>query len=320
VPVTLFEAASYPRHRVCGEFICGTGLDLLKALDLHAGLVAAGAREARHASFHHGSHSYHVKPLPRPALCLSRHVMDQVLAEEFRRIGGQLHERERHPVTDPRPGVVRATGRRVATDPSGVRWIGLKAHARSALLDADLEMHFVPDGYVGLCRLGNDLTNVCGLFAVQGPVPRLGDRWADFLRGPENSVLHQRLHGAEFVADSFCAVAALDLRPPAREGTSDCRVGDAWSMIPPVTGNGMSMAFESAGCAAPPLTAYSCGSLSWERARMEVERNCRRRFAGRLRWAGWLQSLLMRPGSRGLTLALADRSDWLWHAFFRRTR
>jgi menaquinone-9 beta-reductase len=320
VPVNLFEAAGYPRHRVCGEFICGSGLDTLRRLGLFDRLVTAGACEASHASFHRANHSYRAKSLPRPALCLSRHRMDQVLADEFRRLGGTLHERQRISAATPRPGFVRATGRRMAPDLSGIRWIGLKAHARAAALDADLEMHFVPGGYIGLCRLGNDLTNVCGLFAVPGPIPRLAERWADFLRGPAGSILHQRLAGAEFVADSFCAVAALDLRPPARDETPDCRVGDAWSMIPPVTGNGMSMAFESAACAAPPLAAYSCGTISWDRARMEVESNCRRRFGRRLRWAGWLQWLLMQPGSRAFMLALADRSDWVWRAFFHRTR
>jgi 2-polyprenyl-6-methoxyphenol hydroxylase-like FAD-dependent oxidoreductase len=246
--------------------------------------------------------------------------MDQLLADQFQRLGGQLRERERFVDSYPHPGLVRATGRRIQPNRTGPQWIGLKAHARSARLMADLEMHFVPHGYVGLCQLDGGIINACGLFAVTGPIPNLVNRWPEFLRGPAGSVLHERLQTAEFIQESFSAVSRLDLRPTSNQTRSDCRLGDAWSMIPPVTGNGMSMALESAAWAAPCLTAYSRGASSWDQARLEVARRCHTGFARRLRWADWLQSLLLCRGTRDLALRLADRSDRLWRMFFHRTR
>ena len=35
VPVTIWEAGHYPRHRVCGEFICGRGRETLSVFRLH---------------------------------------------------------------------------------------------------------------------------------------------------------------------------------------------------------------------------------------------------------------------------------------------
>lgn len=320
VPVTVCEAGSYPRHRVCGEFICGSGIDVLRELGLHQKLIAAGAVEARSTTFHSARRSYPLKMLPRPALCLSRHMMDELLANEFRQLGGQLCERERVTTTDPGPGFVRATGRRIDASQTSVKWIGLKAHARHAPLMADLEMHFVPDGYVGLCQLGGGEVNVCGLFAVHGPMPQLAERWPEFLRGPAGSVLRERLGQAEFVEDSFCAVSGLNLRPATAVETHECCVGDALSMIPPVTGNGMSMAFESAAWAAEPLAAYSRGEMAWEETRLAIARRCDEGFARRLRWASWLQQMLMRRGSREIMLALASRFDWLWQFVFAKTR
>jgi flavin-dependent dehydrogenase len=320
VPVTVCEAGAYPRHRVCGEFVCGGGLRVLKDLGLHEAFVAAGAIEARTATFHSGTRSYPARTLPRPALCLSRFAMDDVLATEFRRRGGELHEQERLRTDAPRAGLVRATGRRPLTDASEMKWIGLKAHAQQACLGADLEMHFVPDGYVGLCRLADGQINVCGLFAVRGPLPRLAERWQDFLRGPRDSVLHQRLADAEFDPDSFCAVSGLDLRPASARRIRDCSVGDALSMIPPVTGNGMSMAFESAAAAAGPLTDYSRGNLEWEAARTRIARHWDELFGPRLRWAAMLQPLLMRGVTRALLLPVASRMDGVWRVFFENTR
>jgi menaquinone-9 beta-reductase len=320
VPVTLCEAGGYPRHRVCGEFVCGSGIDVLQALGLSPKFAAAGAVEGRSAAFCEEQRSYRPKALPRAALCLSRYAMDRLLAEEFQRLGGELRQRERFTGSPYPAGVVRATGRRIETGPKRTHWIGLKAHALGATLGADLEMHFLRGGYVGLCRLAGGVVNVSGLFAVRGPVPQVAANWRDFLRGPTGSALHERLEGADFLDESFCAVSGLNLRPARAQNTSECRVGDALTMIPPVTGNGMSMAFESAGWAAEPLAAYSQGDRTWEEARIAIARRCDACFARRLRWARWLQWAILHRGTRAVLLQMGNRCEWLWRAWFSMTR
>ena len=66
-------------------------------------------------------------------------------------------------------------------------------------------------------------------------------------------------------------------------------------MIPPVTGNGMSMAFEAAELAIDPLADYSRGVLTWSDAQQAIARACDERFAQRLTWARWLQKLMFIP-------------------------
>jgi flavin-dependent dehydrogenase len=320
IPVTLYEAGSYPRHRVCGEFICGGGIDVLRTLDLYPQFIAAGALEARTAAFYTEDRRYRTKALPRNALCLSRHTMDQLLAAEFRRLGGILHERKRLNLGQYPAGTVRATGRRIATSQPQSRWIGLKAHCMGVTLEADLEMHFLRDAYVGLCRLPGGAVNASGLFAVEGPLPELASHWRDFLRGPAGSSLHQRLQEAEFITDSFCAVSGLNLNPASAVKTTDCCVGDALTMIPPITGNGMSMALESAVWAAEVLAAYSRGEQTWEDAQTRIARRCDKGFARRLLWARWLQKAVLHRRARAVLLHWGDRCDWLWRTWFALTR
>ena len=320
IPVVVYEAGSYPRHRVCGEFVCGRGLTVLRELGLHEQFLAAGARTAVTASFHSGRRDYRARVLPSPGLCLSRWVMDDVLAHEFRRLGGELRERERMTGIWTEPGWVRAAGRRAATEPAPAKWIGLKAHARNVALAADLEMHFFPDGYVGLCRLPDGEVNVCGLFALRQPVPQLATQWREILSGPAGSGLRERLRAAEFDPASFSAVTALDLAPAVGKPTAECAIGDALTMIPPVTGNGMSMAFESAHWAAAPLAAYSRGKMDWGVARQAIVRQCETGFDRRLRWAAWFQRQLMQNGRRELLLWAGNGSDWLWRVCFAKTR
>lgn len=317
IPATIFEAGNYPRHRVCGEFISGRGLKILDALGLTQKLLEAGAVPAGSAAFFLGTAGMPGRKLPVPALCLSRFIMDKLLADEFQRLGGDLRAGERWQ-KDFGEGVVRASGRRVQPVENGWRLFGLKMHAKNIPLVADLEMHVGRDGYVGLCRLAGGEVNVCGLFRRKGQgVPLNG---FDLLRGNPGSMLNERLARADFDRKSFCSVAGLSLQPWRAADKSECCLGDALTMIPPVTGNGMSIAFESAQLAAGPLAAFSRGERSWPQARATIARSCDEAFSRRLGWAKWLQAALFSPLLRKVLFASASRSDWFWRMAFERTR
>jgi len=148
VPAALWEAGHYPRHRVCGEFICGRGQETLARLGLHELLERAGAVGADTAAFFSATQFTRPLPLPSRAICLSRFSLDAALAEKFRELGGELWEGKRRSDGVAGEGVVRATGRRLQTEEGGARWFGLKAHARNVPLAAGLEMHVSPRGYV----------------------------------------------------------------------------------------------------------------------------------------------------------------------------
>jgi len=319
VPVTLWEAGHYPRHRVCGEFISGRGLESLARIGLLDGLRSAGAREATSAAFFTARTSIATRPLPEPAVCISRFVLDQWLAQEFQRLGGDLRLGARW-ASAYRAGVVRASGRRPEPAAKGWRWFGLKVHARGIVLRADLEMHLLPSGYVGLCRLPDNEVNICGLFRSADPVPDLAQRWPEWLGGPAGSELHSRLAGAQLDPHSFCSVAGLGLHPRRATEHLECSIGDALTMIPPMTGNGMSMAFESAELALDPIESFSRGTLTWAQVLEEIARKSDLTFRSRLRWAGWLQRALFYPPARSALAFLAARSQWCWHSAFQRTR
>jgi len=320
IPVTIWEAGHYPRHKVCGEFISGRGLDILESLQLYDLFRSAGSVFAETAAFISERFEGIARGLPSPALCLSRFVMDALLAEEFRRLGGELKVNSRHDDKNPKPGLVRAAGRRSKAVERGWRWFGLKAHANNVTLNADLEMHVSRDGYVGLCRLPGGAVNVCGLFRRRARTREPQAAWQEVLRGPADSILRRRLARAQFDETTFCSVAGLSLQPVRAMRRPECCVGDAITMIPPVTGNGMSMAFESAALALGPLLEYSTGAMTWPMAQRAVAQACDTSFARRLMWAKWLQSVLFHPAFQTNLGTFALRSAWLWRMLFSRTR
>src|ERR1700682_1779587 len=71
IPVTIWEAGHYPRHRVCGEFISGRGQEVLRRLGLLEDFKQSGATMSRTASFFLGNAKSPVRAVDPPALCLS---------------------------------------------------------------------------------------------------------------------------------------------------------------------------------------------------------------------------------------------------------
>lgn len=290
VPVTLHEAGRYPRHRVCGEFISGLHPGVIGRLGLAPAL--AGALPHVDVAWSVGRGPARHQTLPRPALALSRHVLDTRLADQFVAAGGDLRTGSRSE-TGPRIGRVIASGRPRADDPA---WLGLKAHWSGLPLGRPLEMHVGEEGYVGLARVAEGV-NVCGLFRRRPLSGRGSALLVDYVRAAGLDPLADRLAAATCHEESFCAVAALEFgrRPVPAAGI---HLGDAAATIPPFTGHGMAMAFEGADAALPPLLAYAEGRIDWAGAERIVATALRRRFRTRLAWAGLLHPFLLHPRRR----------------------
>lgn len=318
IPVTVWEAGQYPRHRVCGEFISGRGQEVLGRLGVEASLRGNDAFVARTAAFFSDGSVTSMK-LPEAALSYSRFGLDWLLAGKFREQGGELKERCRWIGSFEREGVVRATGRRMHRMESGWRWIGLKAHVTGVDLRADLELHFRRDAYVGVCRIEKGRVNVCGLFRSSVPIRDLQRDWPRFLQGDEGSELHHLLGEARFEPDSFCSVAGLSFRPVWVAG-DELLIGDALSVIAPFTGNGISMALESADLGVEALERYSQRQIEWNVAVSLIREKLARRFRNRLRTAWWIQHGLFRSAVRRLLFPFFARHGWIRRWFFYQTR
>lgn len=287
VEVELHEALAYPRHRVCGEFVSGVESPTLSRLGIAECLADAeklGSAEWSDASGRLGS-------LMVSGLGISRWRLDERLQRRFRELGGRLATGSR---IAPAEGVVWCAGRPRREGP----WIGLKCHARGLALSADLEMFTGTNGYLGLARIEDGLVNICGLFrrsearGAKGAALLIAAVRAGGLEG-----LARRLESAGLDESSFCGVAGF--RTGHQRGP-EFSIGDAAWMIPPFTGNGMSMAFESAECALGPALDYASGKKSWGEAAKDCARAQRRRFRRRMVAAVAMHWFLTNRAGRGL--------------------
>ncbi len=250
---------------------------------------------------------------------MSRYRLDQALAERLIGLGGCLETR-----SAPRPGhaagTVLASGRPSRKSP----WLGLKLHCADLDTTTDLEMHVGDDAYVGLARVENQRVNVCGLFRrrdLAGHGPQLLDQ---YLRANRLITLADRVQQGQPDADSWKTTAGFGFgwsSASALDRSADrCCLGDQAAMIPPFTGNGISMAFESAFDAVEPLTGYATGATDWITACQRVRQSHRDRFRRRLRTARLLHPLLFYRPTQRLSSWLLQRGWVPFETLYRLTR
>lgn len=288
VPVTIHEAGKYPRHRVCGEFI--TSLDATTREQLGLADILSSARTARRVTWSEDNSADIEHTLPYPATCLSRHRLDEALAEKFVDLGGILLTGSRLECAD-QPGRVHACGRKPDTSS---RWVGVKQHFRKLETRNDLEIHFGRGGYIGLTKVENDAVNVCGLLRRGGV--DLTQPLASIAREADMKQLAHRLAEAQPVDGSFCAVAGLGYEMKPKDDL--LHVGDRIGLIPPFTGNGMTIAWQSAAVAAPRLVDWSRGDIDWNSAKRAAIRAQQRRFGPRVRTARALHPFVLDKKAR----------------------
>lgn len=299
--VRVLEKGIYPRHRVCGEFICGVSEQVMRRLGIESEMEDAMPLQSM--SWWQQDRRILTDSVSIPARGISRHRLDQRLAKRFTDHGGHLEcGRRCQPETQDDEGVVWTAGRPRAP---GSPWLGLKCHLLDMELESDLEMHLGAGGYVGLSRIEDGRTNLCGLFQVRpdvrAPMPELLERYLEQLGARR---LLERFRRSTTDPESHCAVAGFGMGEQPGPRHLPC-IGDAHLMIPPFTGNGMSMAFESADLMATALLPWLRGETDWHAATRTARRQVAQRFRRRMRLARMLHRPLLHPLTQLLTSRMA---------------
>jgi flavin-dependent dehydrogenase len=304
VPTSITEAGEFPRHRVCGEFIAG--LNTADARTLGIEPMLADALAHRTVQWWHGARLVATQTLRQPALGISRHTLDQRLAEAFVEAGGNLTVNARAEVNGQQEGTVWATGRR----PSRSDWVGIKVHVQRLNLESDLELHLGQSSYVGLSRIEGDRVNVCGLFHRSKISPGVGgNRMIPALRRSGLGVLATRLEKAAFEPGSSVSVAGISFdRDTPHDST--LRIGDSIRAIPPFTGHGMALAFLSAAAAVGPLCSWAQKDACWAEVVTSIQQTISSRTRRRFLAARAIHPWLLWRGRQPI-LALAQRGGVL---------
>jgi len=312
--VRIIEAGSYPRHRVCGEFIVGLRAETMNTLGI-SHCLENGLRLTDSIWYSRNKVVYRQR-LPHAAIGISRFRLDERLAKTFLGLGGNLITDQRQSTLPDEPGWIGAHGRRR----QGTDWVGLKIHCQSLSLESDLELHIGHRGYVGLSRVENGRVNVCGLFRIRSTdrVPK-HQRLLAYLDACGLNQLRARVESGNPDPTSACGVAGLNYQASRNAQQCTLSIGDRTGLIAPFTGNGMAQAFQGAAIAVAPVARFAQGQQSWEETCREANRGQRGAFSIRRRVARAMHPWLLEQRRQSLLAAIAQARLLPFNLLFRLT-
>lgn len=264
--VVLLESGTYPSHKICGEFVSPEALPLLEKwgidppIKIHRLKLVTSQMEWQ-------------MELPEMAASISRYVLDDALAKRAQSKGAviqteSLIEHIEFPENLGQPYIVSlstgekweslilliSTGRLVNSllghQPPPC-YIGVKAHFEGIRIQ-ELTMHVTRGAYFGISPIDNNSVNVAGLIACSSAELRNSrETFESLLKTPGFEALQHTLASGKMLFNDWLVgtIPEFGIRPQP-EWPRVYLLGDAASVIPPATGNGLAMGLTSGVLAA----------------------------------------------------------------------
>lgn len=341
--ILLLERDTFPRNKVCGEFLSPEVAQALERLDLLPRFLEQGPARFRLARLTTPSGRALEIPLPAVAYGLSRRRLDHFLYEEALAAGARgeqgvdvrrLEKRGDHTMVHWSDGSLRARqvilahGRRSRLDRQLQRpffqqrspYVGFKRHfqlsseSSGSSLEGVVELHLFSGGYCGVSFAEEGIVNVCTM--VHSDLVDSRDIWS--VLGAGDTPLSRRLATLEPRDDETLTIAQIPLGLKEHSHEGFLFVGDAASMIAPLAGDGQAMAIESALALGDLLIRANGAGADALASRWH--RQWRRRYAPRILLGRVLQEAMIRPAVAEPTVALLQHLPSVTRTILQATR
>ena len=329
--VALFEARSFPRHKVCGEFVSAESLGVLADLlcDASDALVGPAPRLERTRLFFRKRMVE--APIEPAGVSIARYDLDAALWRAAEMAGvaayastdiGQIRgdgpfEIAIGPQTVSSRAVLVAAGRwsQFTPDravPSGPKWIGLKCHFQESNPSVSTDLYFFDHGYCGVEPMSPDTVNACAMVRSDCATS-LDEVFALHPRLAERAAVWKPLFSA-------VSTAPLVYRVPQPRQGNVLFVGDAAAFIDPFVGDGISIALRSGQVAGRCLEPLFAGSADLGACAARYEQEYSRQFAPLLSAASRVRALMSWPRTAQVLAFEALRLPGLIPFVIRKTR
>ncbi|MGG3308048.1 FAD-dependent oxidoreductase [Paenibacillus lautus] len=322
----LLDRQSFPRHKTCGEFMSPETKEMLDYLGVHLLGEEIEPSSMDHAKIVMSHGGEITAPLPGQATGISRYELDRLLHENALAAGAEVvtgttvtdiqklgdHRYE----VDVRQGKerIRYEARAVigaygTKRPRGVSpaeeyrddtvYVGVKSHFSGITIPSRVELYFCEGGYVGISPIENGTVNVAALLTLNS-VQGSGKSVPEILRAASrtNKRLAERMAEGEPVPGTQVSIAPLRLSHTPHPWSEYPHIGDAMLMLPPLCGDGMSVALRSSLICARWTDSYLKGEINFEHWRNQYTLEANRTFTELLRRARRIQNLAFAKTNR----------------------
>ncbi len=293
--VLLLEKGSFPRHKVCGEFVSAESLEILASLLSDGkGLMEAAPRIHRARMFLEGR--VLEMPIEPPSASIARFDLDNALWHSAKCRGIDARERQNVSETEGKGpfairtadgefmsrSIVDASGRwsnlnssqqRYRNPDGSAKWIGVKAQYREDNPSDSVDLYFFEGGYCGVQPIisgGEGRINACAMVRSD-----TATTIQEVLL--QHAELEKRSRQWQQVTEPT-ATSPLRFRTPEPLHGNILRAGDAAAFVDPFVGDGISLALRGGTLAARALSLFLQGHGSLEQAGEGYQRAYCREF------------------------------------------
>ncbi|GAK94087.1 probable alkylhalidase [Nonlabens ulvanivorans] len=310
--VLVIDPDTYPRHKMCGEYLSMEVNLYLKSLGINVNDLSDV--EIDNFSFTRGSRSIKTATLPLGGIGISRYSLDLELYNKAREKADFLLDRvfdvtliDNHfkVITSNHvlfaKQVIIATGKRSLLDKKFARpfiqkkspWLAVKMHYKFDMPNDLVELHAYKGGYAGLSKVENGNVNLCYLvnyksFKDYKDIPTFNNKVLT-----QNRALKEFFKNAIPVWEKPISISQISFEQKEPVEGKLLMIGDTAGLIHPLCGNGMAMAIHSAQMASNYVTQYLHNHITQDQMLINYSTNWRKTFSSRLRYGRWLQKILL---------------------------
>lgn len=328
--VLIIDPDSYPRHKLCGEYL---SVEILPILE-HLGIDIYKDQGAKRINkFIYTNREKSIKTsLPLGGMGVSRYSLDNQLYT----VASQNCKFKKSKVTNvvSKDGLfeiiteqeqltakqfIMATGKRSLLDKKLDRsfikhkspWMAVKMHYKASFKNDEVGLHSFYGGYAGLSMIENGDVNLCYL-AHTNRFKKFKniDLFNKEVLG-KNQVLKEFLNNSTPVWDKPISISQIsfDSKNPVENGI--LMIGDTAGLIHPLCGNGMAMAIHSAYLASRELKPFLQNDTSREVALKNYEGIWKATFSKRMFFGKMIQVILINPRLSTFMFSILSRLPFL---------
>lgn len=287
--VALFEKESYPRHKVCGEYVSNEIKDYLTFLGVDWIVLNPMHIEKTQLSIASGQTIFTVLPLG--GMGMSRYDLDFHLFQLAQKAGVRFYFEQVDHVSFENQSftiytksntcnskvVLGAFGKRSSLDFKFKRhflqkkspWLGVKSHYKGVFPNDLVGLHHFEGGYCGVSKVNENTLNVCYLVSYQ-----IFQRFKNIQHFEDeilnsNPYLNDILQKSERIFKKPLTISQISFESKNSIENHILMLGDAAGMIHPLCGNGMAMAMHSAKIASELVINFLNDTIS--RSKLEQQ-------------------------------------------------
>lgn len=328
--VLLIEKDSYPRHKVCGEYVSNEVLPYLNYLGID--VLSYGAKRITKFELTTSKNKEIASELPLGGFGMSRFKLDGLLAEKAKELGViflidtviETEFSEDHFFISTKKGntyqskiAIGAFGKRSNLDLKLERdfvqesspYLAVKRHVKGNFPDDLVALHNFEGGYCGVSKIENDHINLCYITDYKSfkKHKSIDDFEENVLF--KNDALQSIFHSTESVFEKPLTISQISFDTKKAVENHMLMCGDSAGMIHPLCGNGMGMAIRSAQLASHLIIDYLQGKIANRRQlELRYQKQWSKTFSKRLN-IGHTVATLFRSHY------LADQMMWLLQKF-----